>query len=177
MKQIFAAALLALALTACAHPGSGQQPPSPPVVNCPAATLGGTAYTEVNAPASTSVPANITAASYDWLPPSVGAWCATVQAWAQPNGAPPYQVSAPSNVVQVTTTASLTHVELTWTPPATTSVYASYTYIVSYAPATAVAVPTAPPLSPATTQTSMLEQTAPTKKLPAPIGLQAVLVR
>jgi hypothetical protein len=47
------AAIVALSLTAC----HSQQPPSPPVATCPTATVGGSTYTEVNAPANTGVAA------------------------------------------------------------------------------------------------------------------------
>jgi hypothetical protein len=166
MKRIYATlAILALGLTACAH---SQQPPSPVAYTCSGN------YTELNAPASNTVAASIAGASYTWSPPSVGAWCVILQSWGLPAGQTIYQVSVPSNVAQVTTTTSATHVNLTWTQPAPTSMCASYTYILSYAAATPIAVPTAPLLN--TPTTSQMVKPALPGDMPAPV-LAAKLVR
>jgi hypothetical protein len=140
---MFLLTLFALGLTACAH---SQQPPSPPVATCPAAIANGTAYTEVNAPASTSVAASITATTYSWTLPSTGTWCVIVQTWGLPVGQSVYQVSVPSNVVQFTTVSPTSVATLTWTPPAVDPAFGPYSYIVSYAPATVRPIPTAPSL-------------------------------
>lgn len=59
MKRIFAVlGLTALLVSGCR--AGAQQPPSPTTYTCPPAVLGGTAYTEVNAPANTGVAASIT---------------------------------------------------------------------------------------------------------------------
>ncbi len=171
-RKLAALVILTIGLSAC-H-SNGQQPPSPPVYTCPAAT--GSAYAEINPPASTSVPASITATTYKWTPPSVGAWCAVVQAWGLPAGATVYQASVASNIVQPTTTTADPVVNFSWTAPATTATYSSYTYILSYAPAVQAAVPLAPPLSQPTETTSELIKPS-TNKMPAPTGLVAVAAR
>lgn len=173
MKRIFAVAfaVLMIGLSACAN---GQQPPSPAAYTCPAATPSGSNYTEVNAPASNTVAASISGTSYTWSPPSVGAWCAIVQAWGLPAGQTIYQVSVPSNVAQTTTTTAAPHINLTWTAPVPTVNYSSYTYIVSYAAATLVAVPTAPPLN--TPTTSQVAKPALPGNIAAPV-LTARVVR
>lgn len=162
------ATILCLSITA-----GCQQPPSPPAYTCPPATYPGTNYTEINPPASNTVAASITGTTYKWTPPSVGAWCLIVQSWALPVGATPpdYQASVPSNIAQATTTNADPVVDLSWTAPAITSVYPSYTYIASYAPATLVGVPLAPPLNPPTTSVSKAEPIEP--QMPAPKNLVA----
>jgi hypothetical protein len=159
------AAIVALSLTAC----HSQQPPSPPVATCPTATVGGSTYTEVNAPANTGVAASITSTSYQFTPPSTGTWCAIVQAWALPTGASIYQASGPSNVVQVTTTATDPAISYSWTEGTNTG-YGPVTYILSYAPATTVAVPLAPAVSTPTAVVS-LDKPGPEMALlvPAPV--------
>lgn len=176
------AALAIAALVAGCH-ANGQQPPSTPVYSCPTATVGGNAYTEANQPSSTA-PASITGTSYDWSPPSVGTWCMIVQSWAVPTGSPsgtPYQVSNPSNVLMLTTTASLSHINASWTAPATNSTYTSYTYIFSYAPATQAAVPLAPPLNGTTASAMLAKPPAGAQQLatniPGAVVLKAERVR
>ena len=142
MKRIFAVlGLAALLLSGCR--AGAQQPPSPTTYTCPPAVLGGTAYTEVNAPASTGVAASITGSAFTWTPPAAGAYCFTVQTWALPAGATVYQTSVPSNVVQLTIPSG-DLAGLSWTPPAPNSAFGPYSYIISYALATPSSVPTAP---------------------------------
>ena len=107
------------------------------------AVLGGTAYTEVNAPASTTVAASITGSAFTWTPPAAGAYCFTIQTWALPAGATVYQTSVPSNVVQLTIPPG-DLAGLSWTPPAPNSAFGPYSYILSYALAIPSSVPTAP---------------------------------
>ena len=142
MKRIFAVlGLTALLVSGCR--AGAQQPPSPTTYTCPPAVLGGTAYTEVNAPASTTVAASITGSAFTWTPPAAGAYCFTVQTWALPAGATVYQTSVPSNVVQLTIPSG-DLAGLSWTPPAPNSAFGPYSYIISYALATPSSVPTAP---------------------------------
>jgi hypothetical protein len=164
--RIFAvlASLMLLSITTGCH--AAQQPTSPIDYICPAASGGN--YTEINPPASNTVAASITGTSYDWSPPSVGAWCLIVQAWGLPAGQTIYQVSGPSNVAEATTTASLSHVQMTWTGDAVTATYSSYTYIASYAAAVAAPTPTAPPLSTTTSAASLVK---PALSLPTPAEL------
>jgi hypothetical protein len=153
MKNRIFAVLAALTLLAVGC--HGQQPPSPTTYTCPAAVVGGTAYTVLNPPAANDLsPASITGTSTTDTP-GTGAWCYTMQSWALPAGGTIYQVSVPSNTGQATTTSALPVVHLSWTAPAPTSTYASYTYILSRAAATPVtALPTAPPLNAPTTGSS-----------------------
>jgi len=156
-NRIYAALASLLALTIVAG-CRAQQPPSPTAYTCPTAVSGGTTYTEINPPASNLVAASITTTSYKWTPSTVGPYCAIVQAWGLPAGATVYQVSSPSNVVQITNTATDPVIDFSWTAPATNGTYSSYTYILSYAAATAVTtVPTAPALATPTISTSMVE--------------------
>lgn len=140
-------ALLFLPILAIGCRAGAQQPPSPPVLSCPPATFPGNNYTEVNPPASTTVAASINATTYTFSPPSVGSWCAIIQSWgnAAPTGqTPAYQVSVPSNVVLVTTTAALPQITYNWQPIAQNATYSSYTFIVSYAAAISAPLPSAP---------------------------------
>lgn len=155
-------AVLALAIMAAGC--HGQVPPTPPIATCPAATVGGTAYTPLNPVSNNTTPASVTGTTYNDTP-TTGSWCYIVQSWAIVAPATVYQVSVPSNVAgPLTTTSNLPVVALSWTAPA-----AGYTYIVSRAPAAVVAAPTAPVLSPGATA-AMLEK-------PKPAQLKAVASR
>lgn len=165
-NNIFAILAVLTILTLTTVGCHSQQPPSPPVTSCPTAVTGGVTFTEINPPTSTSVPASITGTTTTDTP-GIGTWAYSVQAWAEPNGAPPYQTSVPSNTVQVTTTTADPVVHLSWSAPAITSTYPSYTYIASRAPCTVVGVPVAPPLNQPTTQQSMMDS--------SPITLVAIL--
>ena len=133
--------ILALAAVGC----HAQQPPSPPVYSCPVAIAGGSAYTPINSVAAPyTTAASISGSSYTYTPSSPGAYCYILQSWSLAVGATVYQDSVPSSAVQATTTAATPKIEFTWTPPAATAVYLTYTYILSQAPATLVAAPLAP---------------------------------
>jgi hypothetical protein len=161
------AAALSLSISSGCH--AAQQPQSPVDYVCPTASWTGGNYTEINPPSSNTVAASITGTTYDWSPPSVGAWCLIVQAWGLPAGQTIYQVSGPSNVAEATTTTADSHVQLSWTGDVVTSTYASYTYIASYVPATAAATPTAPPLT-TTTTSSRVVKPALAPQQPAPLA-------
>lgn len=161
-------ALIALPLFALGCHAGAQQPPSPPVLSCPPATYPGSNYTEVNPPASTTVAASINATTYIFSPPSVGSWCAIIQSWgnAAPTGQPAaYQVSVPSNVVLVTTTAALPQITYNWQPIAQNAIYSSYTFIVSYVAAISAPLPSAPVQGAPQAVAQVIDPNAP----PAPV--------
>lgn len=175
-RRFFAIAFSLAAFIAGCRAGA-QQPPSPTAYTCPPAVLGGTAYTEVNAPANTGVAASITGSTFTWTPPAAGAYCFTIQTWALPAGATVYQTSVPSNVVQLTIPSG-DLAGLSWTPPAPNSAFGPYSYILSYALAIPSSVPTAPTQT-APSAVASIRTPGPVlaNKLPAPGRMIATVTR
>jgi len=130
----------------CAHPQATVQP----ILNCAAASSGGP-YQVLN----TATP-DPNSNYLDQPPP--GAWCYAVQT-KDGSG-----ISQPSNVVMVTTTASLTHASLTWKAPVGYTCVNGCTYLVSRLAATSV-IPGAPAVDTPTTQAQV--------DIRSPIGLTA----
>jgi hypothetical protein len=131
MKRM--AVFLFLLIVAGCHVGA-QQPPLPPVYQCPTTT--GTNYTPLNPTTSTTNPP-VAGTSYTDSAVGVGHWCYIAQTY---DG---QQLSLASNSDLVTVAASQT-VNLTWTPPSGTGL----TFVLSRAAAILQPIPTAPALNP-----------------------------
>ena len=103
--------ILALLLAGIA--GCHAQIQSNPTVNTCSAASSGT-WTALPTPATEITGTTLTDQ------PATGSWCYAVE--SVNNTYSPAVASVPSNVILATTTASLTHVDLTWAPPLTSPV-------------------------------------------------------
>lgn len=157
MKRILAVLFSVLAVAGC----RAQVPSNPTTYSCPAATTGTwtaleTASTEVTGLTSTDTP-------------GTGNWC--YAATSINNTTSPIGQSVASNVVLVTTTASLPVVDLSWTAPTTGTTPTGY---ILYRIAATASTITAPALA---TPTTVAANAKPLLAPPATQQVAAVVRR